>query len=712
MKTIKRVVSLLLACCMLLGTLALTSCGGVKNITVVFYVEGDEYHRCGFDGTSALMFPNDPKKEGYTFKGWFWDEGIWQKPFTMSSLADVPLTSDIPAYAYFQDNNGPTEADTFHLSFNTMGGSRLETQTVKSGAKPTQPTIPTMSGYYFCGWYTYPDYQTLFSFDQPLTADTTVYAKWAQIGSTQLVINDFEDIVQVEQDLSFYDMFREKETGRTFVVYKLGTMRNVIMGRVTNQSLLNTGGGVLEWGKSYGWEESISESFEQSLSTAITVSLEVESGVEVYGASTSVTLGLSTTLEVSESYGYATTRSVMEDASQGGSVSLDGYERNRYYDMFAVGDQTVYQYFVFDANGKLETSAITASEISSGRMLLSSERATFSYENIPILNALEAPDFSMIFASGAGTKSSPYYIDSPEQLFAVGLCPTANYKLASDIDLSKFKDWRPIGVSESIPFSGTFDGCGKTIKNLQISYNYEALEITSDQVYGLFGHVSGEVKNLNLNNMSLEFSPCHKGNGWIWGSILCGKISGNVSNIKAKECHVTVHRDRSSNGIIAARVSGTVNNVEVMQSSVYSNGDGGLVAGAMFQGNSYDNKVSGCELKYYAVYENRCFGGIAGYISNSVVKNCSVDSSTFILAGSGDDMHTYNIFGGHHYCKLRPSMGYIIGTSASSTLNPDSHKAFNNTIVLQSDKDFVGNTKAAESQHWFRFNGGKFGSVK
>lgn len=38
------------------------------------------------------------------------------------------------------------------------------------------------------------------------------------------------------------------------------------------------------------------------------------------------------------------------------------------------------------------------------------------------------------------------------------------YKLTADLDISSYTDWKPIGISNTYPFKGHFDGNGHTIK--------------------------------------------------------------------------------------------------------------------------------------------------------------------------------------------------------------------------------------------------------
>ena len=77
---------------------ALTACGKV-SLKLTFKVDGVDYATISTSGDEVIKMPENPTKDGYTFEGWFWDEGTWQKPFTANSLLNTPLSSDMSVYA-------------------------------------------------------------------------------------------------------------------------------------------------------------------------------------------------------------------------------------------------------------------------------------------------------------------------------------------------------------------------------------------------------------------------------------------------------------------------------------------------------------------------------------------------------------------------------------------------------------------------------------
>lgn len=141
------------------------------------------------------------------------------------------------------------------------------------------------------------------------------------------------------------------------------------------------------------------------------------------------------------------------------------------------------------------------------------------------------------FACGAGTKLSPYVILTAEQLAHLSFVVNAGdkdysgkyFKLGADIklnkgdvidekgalvgDSTKLHKWTPIGNS-SVSFDGNFDGAGHTISGMFIN--------TTSTHNGLFGHSSGTVQNLTVEN------------SWVYGGQFTGGVLGlNVGTVES-----------------------------------------------------------------------------------------------------------------------------------------------------------------------------------
>ena len=73
----------------------------------------------------------------------------------------------------------------YTVTFNSNGGSAVNSQSVAYNGTVTKPTDPTRTGYTFVRWCSDGGLTTAFSFATPVTADTTLYAQW-QINSYTL----------------------------------------------------------------------------------------------------------------------------------------------------------------------------------------------------------------------------------------------------------------------------------------------------------------------------------------------------------------------------------------------------------------------------------------------------------------------------------------------------------------------------------------------
>lgn len=77
-----------------------------------------------------------------------------------SNVATVTITAPVP---------------TFTVTFDSDGGSAVASQTIEEGNKAIKPEDPTKKGYDFVGWY---NGNTEFDFDEVITGDITLTAKW------------------------------------------------------------------------------------------------------------------------------------------------------------------------------------------------------------------------------------------------------------------------------------------------------------------------------------------------------------------------------------------------------------------------------------------------------------------------------------------------------------------------------------------------------
>jgi uncharacterized repeat protein (TIGR02543 family) len=130
------------------------------------------------------------------------------------------------------------------------------------------------------------------------------------------------------------------------------------------------------------------------------------------------------------------------------------------------------------------------------------------------------------FGGGDGTHSDPYQINTEVQLAQLALNVNSGssykdkyFKLTADLNLSS-KYWTPIGILESSPFSGTFDGQRHVITGLTI--------ITGESCIGLFGDADENsfIKNLGLESVSINVDTGY----------CCGGLAGEANVVT--NCYV------------------------------------------------------------------------------------------------------------------------------------------------------------------------------
>ena len=83
------------------------------------------------------------------------------------------------------NNSGKTDTPVvepakknFTVTFSTNGGSTINSSTVKENDTVAKPANPTKEGFTFGGWYIDSSLTNEMDFSKPITADTTLYAKW------------------------------------------------------------------------------------------------------------------------------------------------------------------------------------------------------------------------------------------------------------------------------------------------------------------------------------------------------------------------------------------------------------------------------------------------------------------------------------------------------------------------------------------------------
>ncbi len=172
---------------------------------------------------------------------------------------------------------------------------------------------------------------------------------------------------------------------------------------------------------------------------------------------------------------------------------------------------------------------------------------------------------------GSGTAEDPYLIYTATQMDEIGQHSedwSSHFILMADIDLAAYTGtaFNIIGTYTSpdwTRFTGSFDGGGHIIRNFTYT-----ISSNGGRYFGLFGNVSGEIKDLGMTNVNV-----HTWRGDHVGGLV-GGLLGSISN-----CFVDgggVSGDDAIGGLVGSN-EGTVSNCYATSSASGNTYVGGLV---------------------------------------------------------------------------------------------------------------------------------------
>ena len=267
-------------------------------------------------------------------------------------------------------------------------------------------------------------------------------------------------------------------------------------------------------------------------------------------------------------------------------------------------------------------------------------------------------EHGFIVAEGKVSVSSAEGLQILAERMANGELLDDNIVLDGDIDLSvttrssAVYNWTPMGTSEK-PFTGTFDGQGHTIKNLNI---VEETAKEGKAYIGFFGYAkNATIKNVTFENVNLNI-PCldiDHSQGHI--GAVAGSLEGTstIENVTVKG-DIKVYATQEANGAsrVAVVAGGnsygnvTMENVHVIAnegSYLIANNNAGALAGQL-QGKSVCKNCS----SNIDVTVNKFFaGGIIGLAAgDQLFENCHTTGDIAVLAGRSGKAHDHYRVGG------------------------------------------------------------------
>ncbi|MBQ6839953.1 MAG: hypothetical protein IJO45_04615 [Oscillospiraceae bacterium] len=165
-------------------------------------------------------------------------------------------------------------------------------------------------------------------------------------------------------------------------------------------------------------------------------------------------------------------------------------------------------------------------------------------ETAPVLAEAEEetkPDFSGVNELEPNEKGV-YQIHSAEGLANMAKHPDGKFELLWDVDMAG-ADWTPVGTKDA-PFTGSFDGMGYVILNLNIVPG-------TDGYTGFFGVNEGGVASLKLQNVSISADSGFAG-------ALAGENKGKLDMCTAISGSMTVSGKTVAGGLVGKAASGTL----------------------------------------------------------------------------------------------------------------------------------------------------------
>ena len=268
---------------------------------------------------------------------------------------------------------------------------------------------------------------------------------------------------------------------------------------------------------------------------------------------------------------------------------------------------------------------------------------------------------------------------------------TISATLTKDIDLAEFchaKDgtkytkevsWTPIGNSDNIEnmYQGTFDGNGKTIRNLYINDISEFIGIPCKA--GFFGYAEkGSIKNITFDNAKVKTTADDYCTG-----ILVGVAGSCIENIKIlANCSV---EGKNYVGGIAGRANGDIDNCENHAMVNGASFVGGIVGEYTYSGKS----ITSCANYGVITGTGSSVGGMAGYFVSGTIQNCAnygdITGIFYVgnLIGCADECNLNNVLGtGNVTATSKNPAGLLVGIIENSSSTASGILAYNSSAKL------------------------------
>lgn len=189
-----------------------------KKISNTVTVNGSyaEISGSGEYSTGETVTINAGERSGYTFGGWttdyvqLADSNAAETTFTMPNKAVI-----VTANWTKTGGNGGGGTSRYTVSFDSNGGSTVESQRIKKNGTVTEPPAPTKDGFKFDGWYTDKELIDRYNFGSAVNGGFTLYAKWTEVGGQTPDDGEWANLFDdVKQGDWFYDYVKYAEKNK------------------------------------------------------------------------------------------------------------------------------------------------------------------------------------------------------------------------------------------------------------------------------------------------------------------------------------------------------------------------------------------------------------------------------------------------------------------------------------------------------------------
>jgi uncharacterized repeat protein (TIGR02543 family) len=186
----------------------------VEQFTVTFDSQGGTlFDHVKVDKGAKVANPGAPTKDEYTFEFWYLVEGV-------AYNFDTPVTANITLKALWKKVEDKEEPPVVILEFLVVFGDPSNTVKVKEGELVPEPEALSQNGRTIIGWYLEPTYETLFSFDTPITEDLFLFAKLG---------HSYQELIEIGSSLSDAQLTAEEY----YITGEIKSINNPLYGNLT-----------------------------------------------------------------------------------------------------------------------------------------------------------------------------------------------------------------------------------------------------------------------------------------------------------------------------------------------------------------------------------------------------------------------------------------------------------------------------------------------